>query len=386
MTATLFSTVTFGGTTFANRIVVSPMCQYSAVDGSASPWHWQHLGQYAVSGAALVMVEATAVEATGRITPRCLGLYTDENERALVGVIEMCKAVGGARFGIQLAHSGRKGSCRVPWDGGGAPLSSDEGAWTPVGPSAIRFSPERPVPAELDRAGMTRIRDAFAQAAQRAARIGFDAVELHAAHGYLLHSFLSPISNRRTDSYGGPLANRMRFPLEVAAALREAWPSGRTLGVRLNMCDFVDGGNTLDDTLTVVQSLKAIGFDYACISYGGIFGGQRIDASPGFLLPSAARVRARTGIGTLAVGMIVDPRLAESAVASGQVDMVALARAFLDDPRWVWHAAEALGVELKYPGQYDPVHPKRWTRTKMLADTHDTGPPLKQSNHVKVAP
>lgn len=355
----LFSPITLGGMTLRNRVVVSPMCQYSAPDGAASAWHYQHLGQFVVSGAGLVMIEATAVEAAGRITPLCLGLYTDEQEAALGRVLEVCRSVGDARIGIQLAHAGRKASCDLPWQGGGA-LLAGEGGWTVVGPSPLAFDGTRPVPQALDRDGLGRIRDAFATSARRATRLGIDVAELHAAHGYLLHSFLSPVSNRRDDAYGGSLDNRMRFPLEVAAAVRDAWPAGRILGARVNSSDFLDGGGTLDDTIAFAAGLKAIGYDYVCVSSGSLVGGQRFPSHAGYLLPDAARLRAETGIATQAVGLIASPCLAEDVVASGQVDMVAMARAFLDDPRWVWHAAEQLGVSVDYPVQYGPAHPGRW--------------------------
>ncbi|HEV7370712.1 hypothetical protein [Arenibaculum sp.] len=216
------------------------------------------------------------------------------------------------------------------------------------------------MPEALDRAGLARVRDAFADAARRAARLGIDVVEVHAAHGYLLHSFLSPITNRRDDAYGGSLGNRLRFPLEVAAAVRDVWPAQRALGARVNSRDFIEGGGTLDDTLAFAEGLKALGYDYVCLSSGSLVGGQRFASHPGYLLPDAARVRAELGIATQAVGLIVDAQAAEDAVASGQTDLVAMARAFLDDPRWVWHAAERLGAPIEYPAQYGPAHPSRW--------------------------
>lgn len=355
----LFSPIALGGMTLRNRIVVSPMCQYSAPDGAAAAWHVQHLGQFVVSGAGLVMIEATAVEAAGRITPLCLGLYTDDQEAALGRVLEICRAVGDARIGIQLAHAGRKASCGLPWHGGAA-LAAEEGGWTTVGPSPLPYDGTRPPPQALDRAGLDRIRDAFAASTRRAARLGIDAAELHAAHGYLLHSFLSPVSNQRDDAYGGSLDNRMRFPLEVAAAVRAAWPAGRILGARVNSSDFLDGGGTLDDTIAFAAGLKAIGYDYICVSSGSLVGGQRFPSHPGYQLPDAGRLRSEVGIVTQAVGLIASPRLAENAVARGQVDMVAMARAFLDDPRWVWHAAERLGARIDYPAQYGAAHPGRW--------------------------
>jgi NADPH2 dehydrogenase len=365
MMSALFSPLALGGTRFSNRIVVAPMCQYSAPNGAASDWHLQHVGQYAISGAGLVIVEATAVEAAGRITPLCLSLYTDAQESALARVLEVCRSVGDARIGIQLAHAGRKASCHPPWIDGGSPLRAGEGAWDPVGPSAIPYDGTHPVvPQALDDAGLARICRAFADATRRAARIGFDVVELHAAHGYLLHSFLSPLANVRTDAYGGSASKRMRFPLEVAAAVRDAWPAQRCLGARVNACDFLDGGGTPEDAIAFARALKSLGYNYICVSRGSLVGGQKFDPVPGYMLPYAARLRAEVGIATQAPGMIVDPALAESAVASGQIDMVAMARAFLDDPRWVWRAAEQLGVAIDYPAQYVPAHPRFWPAAK----------------------
>lgn len=360
----LFSPITLAETTFPNRIVVSPMCQYSAPKGVASGWHIPHIGQYVISGAGLVILESTAVEQAGQITPSCLGLYTDEQEQALKHVIDVCRAAGPARIGIQLGHSGRKGSCHVPWEGGG-PLKAEEGAWAVFAPSAIAFDDKRPVPQALDDAGLRRVHAAFADATQRSARIGFDVVELHCAHGYLLHSFLSPITNKRDDAYGGSRENRMRFPLEVAAAVRAAWPQGKVLGARVNATDFADGGMTLEDTIAFAKELKACGFDYVCVSSGMLFGGQSFKSFPGYLLEPSQRIRKEAGIATQTVGLIVDPKLAEDAIALGKTDMIAMARAFLDDPRWVWHAAETLGVKLDYPVQYVHIDPQRWPGAKL---------------------
>jgi NADPH2 dehydrogenase len=362
--STLFSPITLAQTTFPNRIVVSPMCQYSAPNGVASGWHIPHIGQYVISGAGLVILESTAVEQVGQITPACLGLYTDEQERALKHVIDVCRDAGPARIGIQLGHSGRKGSCHAPWNGGHA-LKASEGAWTVLGPSPIAFDDTRPVPAPLDKAGLQRVRDAFAASTRRAARVGFDVVELHCAHGYLLHSFLSPITNKRGDQYGGSRENRMRFPLEVAAAMREAWPMDRVLGARVNASDFMDGGATLEDTAAFATGLKALGFDYVCVSSGSLIGGQTFKSFPGYLLEPSRRIREDAGIATQTVGLIVDPDLAEEAIASGKTDMVAMARAFLDDPRWVWHAAEKLDVKMSYPPQYVHIDPQRWPAAKL---------------------
>src|SRR4051794_29572879 len=307
----------------------------------------QHLGSLLLSGAGLVIVEQTAVEPAGRITHGCLGLYSDANEAALAHVLGFCGRAGSAALGIQLAHAGRKGSAKLPWEGGG-PLPPEADAWTTAAPSAIPFDNNWPAPQALDETGLARIRDAHVAAARRADRLGFDLVELLGAHGFLLHSFLSPITNRRTDSYGGTLANRMRYPLEVAAAIREVWPRRKALGMRITGTDWVDGGITSDEAGTFARKLSDIGFDYVCVSSGGIGPAARPAVAPGYQVPLAAAVKKASGIAVQAVGMIVDPHQAEAIVGEGHADCVALARAFLGDPRWVWHAATALGADTAY--------------------------------------
>jgi len=358
-TSSLFEPLNLGELTLANRIAVSPMCQYSAGDGAANDWHLQHLGSLSVSGAGLVIVEQTAVEPEGRISHGCLGLYCDANEAALARIVAFCRRVGSAALGIQLAHAGRKGSARLPWQGG-EPLPDDAGAWTTMAPSAIPFDNRWPAPEALDAAGLARIRDAHMAAARRADRLGFDLVELLAAHGFLLHSFLSPITNRRSDSYGGNLANRMRYPLDVAAAVREVWPRQKALGMRITGTDWVDGGITPDEAGIFAGNLRDIGFDYVCVSSGGISPGARPAIAPGYQVPLAAAVKKASGIAVQAVGMIVDPHQAEAIIANCDADCVALARGFLDDPRWAWHAAAALGAEVNYPPQYLRARPENW--------------------------
>lgn len=355
----LFSPITLAGTALQNRVVVSPMCQYHAVDGSATDWHMVHLGQFALSSAGMVLIESTGVERTGRITPGCLGLYSDENERALARVVSTFKAVGRMPIGIQLGHAGRKGSSHLPWEGGHGRLAG-EGAWSVVSSSAVAYDDRHPAPEPLDEAGMNRIEAAFVDAARRANRIGLGAVELHAAHGYLLHQFVTPLVNRRTDQYGGSRENRLRFPLRVAAALRAVWPGDKVLGARINGPDGLPGGATIDDTIAFARGLKALGYDYVCVSVGSLAGGQRFEAVPGYLLPYAEAVRRATGMTTMGVGMIVDPFLAEEAVATGKADMIAIARGFLDDPRWVWHAAERLGEKMPFPPEYRGADPAVW--------------------------
>ena len=355
----LFEPLSLGGITLGNRIAVSPMCQYSAEHGAANDWHLQHLGSLSLSGAGLVIVEQTAVEPAGRITHGCLGLYSDENEAALARVVGFCRRAGSAALGIQLAHAGRKGSARLPWQGGG-PLPPDAGAWTTAAPSALPFDNRWPAPEALDSAGLARIRDAHVAAARRADRLGFDLVELLGAHGFLLHSFLSPIANRRTDCYGGSLANRMRYPLEVAAAIRDAWPRRKAAGMRLTGTDWIEGGITPDEAGIFAGALRDIGFDYVCVSSGGISPAARPAIGPGYQVPLAAAVKNASGIAVQAVGMIVDPHHADAIVAEGDADCVALARGFLDDPRWAWHAAAMLGADAVYPPQYLRARPEHW--------------------------
>ncbi len=355
----LFSPITIGGATFTNRIAVSPMCQYSALDGSANDWHLQHLTSLSLSGAGVVIVEATAVEPQGRITPGCLGLYSDANEAALERVLAACRRWGNAKLGIQLAHAGRKASAQVPWQGG-QPLTAAEGAWQTCAASAIPFDEGWPAPQALDSRGLARIRDAFAAAARRADRLGFDLVELHAAHGYLLHSFLSPIANRRDDGYGGSLDKRMRFPLEAAAAVRAVWPREKALGVRITGSDWIEGGLTPEDAGIFARELEALGFDYVCVSSGGISPKARLAIAPGYQVPFAETVKRMTAIPVQTVGMIADPRQAERVIAEGRADWVALGRAFLDDPHWGWHAADVLGAEAQCPPQYRRARPDLW--------------------------
>jgi 2,4-dienoyl-CoA reductase-like NADH-dependent reductase (Old Yellow Enzyme family) len=363
----LFDPLTLGPVTLPNRVVVAPMCQYSADDGSATDWHLQHLMQLALGRAGLIMVEATGVERQGRITHGCLGLYTDANETALAHVLKAAKGVAtpDTKFGIQIGHAGRKASAQRPWEGGRA-LGPDKDPWQTSAPSAIPFAPDWHTPEPLDAAGLERVKAAFVQAAERAVRIGFDAIELHIAHGYLLHQFTSPLSNTRTDAYGGSLENRMRFPLEVAQAVRAVVPKSVMLGARITGSDWVEGGWTPDDAVAFAKGLKANSFDYACVTSGGIVATAKIPLGPNYQVPFAAKVRAEAGIATRAVGLIVEPAQAEAIVSSGQADCVALARGILDDPRWVWHAAERLGATITYPPQYDRVRRTTWPGAAMV--------------------
>jgi 2,4-dienoyl-CoA reductase-like NADH-dependent reductase (Old Yellow Enzyme family) len=355
MAAHLFSPYRMGTLELDNRIVVAPMCMYAANDGVASEWHVLHLGTLAVSGAGLVILEATGVERQGRISHRCLGLYSDECELALRRVLDVCRLYGTAKIGIQLAHAGRKGAVTPSWLPR-RPLTKEEGWWQPEGPSLIEDAVHS-TPRVLDRAGIERIKAAWVDATVRAARAGFDMVELHFAHGYLVNQFLSPLANLRTDEYGGALANRMRLALEIFSLCRERWPADKPLGVRITATDWVEGGWDIEDSVELAARLKALGCDYICASTGGVSEKQKIVSGPGYQVPFAARIRADTGIATMAVGQIWEPALAEEVIGSGKADLVALARRMLYDPRWPWHAAEALGVHLDYAPRYHACHP-----------------------------
>ncbi|MFO1350282.1 MAG: NADH:flavin oxidoreductase/NADH oxidase [Gammaproteobacteria bacterium] len=370
MSSALFSPITLRSLTLPNRIAVSAMCQYNAEHGSANDWHLMNLGQYCMGAAGLVMTEATHVSAVGRITPGCLGLYTDDNEQALQRIVDFCRRYGVSALGIQIAHAGRKGSTHIPLEGG-QPLASNEGAWTTVAPSALPFGPGWHVPESLDRAGLAAVKAEFVAATQRAARIGFDLAELHAGHGYLLHQFMSPISNQRNDEYGGSSENRTRFPLEVFEAVRAVWPADKPLGIRLSATDWVDGGWTIEETVALAKALKALGCDFIDVSSGGVDPRQKIPLGPGYQVPFAARVRAEAAIPTWAVGMISEPRQAEAIVASGQADIVAIARAMMYNPRWAWHAATELGVATAYSRMYARCAPQNWPLNKPRAH-HDS--------------
>jgi 2,4-dienoyl-CoA reductase-like NADH-dependent reductase (Old Yellow Enzyme family) len=337
------------------------MCQYSANDGCMNDWHLQHLMTMAMSGAGLVVVEATAVERLGRITHGCTGLYSDANERAMARVVAAARGVAppGTKFGIQIGHSGRKGSAQRPWEGGRAlPLGGDP--WAAVAPSPLSFDDGWPLPQELDDGGIERIRGAFVVAAQRAIRIGFDVIELHIAHGYLLHAFQSPLSNMRDDCWGGTPERRRAFPLAVAKAVRETVPETIAVGARITGTDWVEEGLGVADAVALAAALKDLGFDFACLSSGGIALKARIPIAPGYQVLFASEVRRATGLPTRAVGLIVDPEQANGILSRGDADLVALARAVLDNPRWGWHAAEALGVDLPRPPQYQRVQAKLW--------------------------
>lgn len=354
----LFTPLSIGDLQIANRIVVAPMCQYSAREGSATEWHMIHLGQLALSGAGLLICEATAVSAEGRITRDDLGLYNDANQAALARVLSAIRAYSPVPVALQLAHAGRKASSRTPWDGGGQIPPGKPGGWQTVAPSALSHAPEDPAPKALDRGGLERIRADFVAAAQRAVRLGVDGIELHGAHGYLLHEFLSPIANRREDDYGGSLVNRMRFPLEVFDAVRAAVPAELPVWMRISASDWMPNGWDIDEAVVFAAALQKRGCAAIHVSSGGISPEQSIPLRANYQVPFAARIKAELGITTIAVGLITEPAQAEAIVAGGEADAVALARAMLFDPRWPWHAAAALGASVFAPKQYWRSQPR----------------------------
>jgi 2,4-dienoyl-CoA reductase-like NADH-dependent reductase (Old Yellow Enzyme family) len=347
----LFSPIKLRGLELSNRIMVAPMCQYSAEDGEANDWHFTHINSLALSGAAMFCIEATHVEAIGRITPGCLGLWNDATEAALKPILASVRKRSKTAVAVQLAHAGRKGSSHRPWDGGQQiPLA--DGGWQTEGPSAVPHKDGELAPLALDASGLKRVRDAFVAATKRSERLGIDAIEVHSAHGYLLHQFLSPISNKRTDQYGGSLQNRMRYPLEVFDAVRAAFPDHKPVGIKVSATDWVEGGWDLAQTIEYVKELKKRGVDWIDASSGGVSPLQKIPLGPGYQVPLAQGIKEATGITTMAVGLITEAKQAEDIVASGKADMVALARGMLYDPRWGWHAAAELGGQIEAPPQY----------------------------------
>lgn len=358
MSSSLFSPIELGGFTLPNRIAVAPMCMYSSDDGTPSDWHIQHWSQLAISGAAMVTFEATGVERRGRITHGCLGLYSDANEAEIGAKLAIARRLSapGTVFGIQLAHAGRKASSQIPWLGGG-PLGADEDPWQTVAPSSIPFGPGWHVPQALDEAGIEALIEHFVAAAKRAARAGLDFVEIHGAHGYLLHEFLSPLSNRRTDRYGGSLENRMRLIVEVTKAVRAALPAGLFVGARLSASEWSDGGFEIDEAVEVAAALKEAGAVYICASSGGNLHNASIPVRPLYQAHLAEAIRHRAGIVTRAVGLITRPAEAEALIAEGRADMVALARAILADPRWPWRAAAEFGHAPSIVGPYQRSWP-----------------------------
>jgi 2,4-dienoyl-CoA reductase-like NADH-dependent reductase (Old Yellow Enzyme family) len=364
----LFSPLKIGNTTLPNRISVAPMCQYSAVDGSMTDWHIMHLGSMALSGASMLVIEAAGVVPEGRITPQCVGLYSDANEEALARVMKFVRSISPIVTGIQLAHAGRKASSHRPWNGRG-PLKPNEGAWQCVAPSEVALATDWPVPHALTREEMNRAKEAWVAAAKRAARVGLDFIEVHSTHGYLFSEFLSPLSNKRTDEYGGSLQNRMRWPLEVFRAMRTAWPADKFIGAKISGSDFVPGAWSPDDAVVYAGELKKAGADYVTVSGGGVVLDAQVPVAPGYQVPFAERVKRETGICTGAVGLITDPHQAEAVLAAGQADFISIARALLFNPRWGQHAAVALGADdagVPYAKQYDRGSPRLWPPGKTM--------------------
>lgn len=362
MPASLFSPIDVAGLSLKNRIVVPPMCQYSADDGSATDWHLTHLGMLANSGADLVILEATHVSRSGRITHGCLGLYSDANEAALARVVAHCRHIGVAKLGIQLAHAGRKASSQRPWEGGKGlkPNGGDE-PWETMAPSAIPYGADWPAPREMTEADFVRAREQFVDSARRAVRIGFDAIELHMAHGYLLHSIASPISNKRNDQYGPGRQAGWRYLFELVEAVRAVVPRHIAFGARITGTDWMEGGLTPDDAVEFVRGLQAAGMDYIDTSSGSVIADVRSPTTPGYNVPIAEKIRRETGIATRTVGLIWTPEQAEAVIRDGKADMVAIGRAMLDNPHWGWAAARELGADVDRPPQYQRVAPKLWT-------------------------
>jgi 2,4-dienoyl-CoA reductase-like NADH-dependent reductase (Old Yellow Enzyme family) len=346
----LFSPITLRGIEFENRVVVSPMCEYSCDDGVANDWHLVNLGHYALSGPGLVIFEATAVSPEARITDRDLGLYSDACEDGMARVVAFIRRWTRSKIGVQLAHAGRKASTLPPWEGGGS--AGGDRAYQTVAPSAIPYG-DWHTPAALDAAGLEKIKRDFVAAAQRCARLGIDVIEMHFAHGYLGHQFLSPLTNHRTDAYGGSLENRMRFPLELFDAVRAVWPQDRVLGVRISATDWADGGWDVEQSIAFVRELQRRGCDFVDTSSGGLVPQQKIAIGPGYQVPFSLTIKRATGATTMAVGMITEPAQAETILTSGEADFIAIARGFIRNPRWTWDAADALGGNAFVPPQYE---------------------------------
>jgi 2,4-dienoyl-CoA reductase-like NADH-dependent reductase (Old Yellow Enzyme family) len=353
----LFTPLEVGGLSLDNRIVIAPMCQYSAVDGCMTDWHMLHLGSLALSGAALLTIEATAVTPEGRITYGDVGLYCDANETAMARVLATIRQWSPIPVAVQLAHAGRKASTELPWKGGAQVAPESPHGWRTVAPSSLPFAPADAAPAALGRDNMARIRDSFASAARRAARLGLDAVQVHGAHGYLLHQFLSPLSNKRDDEYGGALVNRMRFPLEVFDAVRDAFPADRPVTMRVSGTDWIDGGWSIEETCLFAEALERRGCAAIHVSSGGL-APANIPLGPGYQVPLARKVKAAVAMPVVAVGLVTEFDQAEAILSAGDADLIALARAVLYDPRWPWHAAAHFGAQVRAPGQYLRSQPR----------------------------
>ena len=354
----LFSPTALGPLQLSNRIAIAPMCQYSAIEGLATDWHMIHLGNLALSGAALLIIEATAVVPEGRISPDDLGLWSDAHADALDPIVRAMRRHSPIKIAIQLAHAGRKASSQAPWEGGANIPPGQPRGWQTVAPSSVPHAEDDPAPLELDAEGLARIRDGFVAAARRAHALGLDAIELHGAHGYLLHEFLSPLSNLREDDYGGSLDNRMRFPLEIVDAVRSAVPGGMAVGMRISATDWVEGGWEIEQSVRFAHELKARGCDFIHVSTGGLSPAQQIALEPGYQIAYAQRIKRETGMPTIGVGLITEPEHAERILQDGEADVIGLARAMLYDPRWPWHAAARLGDRVFAPPQYWRSQPR----------------------------
>ena len=354
----LFSPTALGPLQLSNRIAIAPMCQYSAIEGLATDWHMIHLGNLALSGAALLIIEATAVVPEGRISPDDLGLWSDAHADALDPIVRAMRRHSPIKIAIQLAHAGRKASSEARWEGGAHLPPGQPRGWQPGAPSSVPHAEDDPAPLELDAEGLARIRDGFVAAARRAHALGLDAIELHGAHGYLLHEFLSPLSNLREDDYGGSLDNRMRFPLEIVDAVRSAVPGGMAVGMRISATDWVEGGWEIEQSVRFAHELKARGCDFIHVSTGGLSPAQQIALEPGYQIAYAQRIKRETGMPTIGVGLITEPEHAERILQDGEADVIGLARAMLYDPRWPWHAAARLGDRVFAPPQYWRSQPR----------------------------
>lgn len=382
----LFDMLQIRGVTLSNRIVVSPMCQYSSADGFATDWHLVHLGSRAVGGAGLVFTEASAVTPEGRISPWDLGIWKDEHVEQLSRIARFLREQRVVP-GMQLAHSGRKGSTKRPWEGTGK-VAISEGGWRPVAPSALAFDPTYPTPLALDEAGIQRILNGFKDAAGRALEAGFQVIEIHAAHGYLIHEFLSPLSNQRTDAYGGSLDNRIRFLCETVAAVRKVWPEKFPLFVRISATDWVEGGWDADQSIYAVQRIAPLGADLIDCSSGGLDPRQKIPIEPGYQVPFAQQIRRRTGVMTGAVGLIEVPEMASQILRQDKADLVIFAREFLRRPYWPLEEAANLDVPLPWPAQYLRAAPKnalsRVAASPALpVETGSSSPEAKQAESVR---